>query len=299
MKYRSLSDLTDKIDQKAKRRIAVAAAHDIEVIKTLKGIMKQGLAECILFGDKVKILGMLNKKEHGCFEIADISDPREAALEAANAVRHGHAEILMKGLVNSSDFLKAALDKDRGLLNEGKILSHLAAFEVPGCDKLQFHTDGGMNPYPDLGLKKSIIDNGLEALYKIGMKYPKVAVLSANEVVNSKIPSTVDALRLAKMNDNGEFKPCIIEGPISLDVALSRKAALHKNINSKISGETDLFVVPNIDAGNMIGKTLIYCAEAKMAGVILGGKSPIVMTSRAESSEGKYYSIILACAISE
>jgi phosphate butyryltransferase len=297
MEYRSFSDFKSRVGQMEKRRIAVAAAEDAEVIKTLKETMELGLAECILVGDKVRIERLMKDEGLDNAEIIDAPNPIEAALEAACLVRQGNADVLMKGLVNSSDFLKAVLDNEKGL-KTGKILSHLAAFEVPNYTRLQFHTDGGMNPYPDLALKKTIIDNGLEALQKIGINLPKVAVLTANEAVNPKIPSTVDAAELVGLNHRGEFLPCIMEGPISLDVALSKEAAQHKGIQSEISGETDLFIVPNIDAGNMIGKTLIYCAGAKMAGVILGAKSPVVMTSRAENAEGKLNSIIMACAIS-
>jgi len=297
MEYRSFSDLRSRIGQLEKRRIAVAAAEDAEVIRTLNTVAEQGLAECILVGDRTKIEKLMREEGLEKAEIIDAPDPAEAALEAAYLVRQGRADVLMKGLVNSSDFLKAVLDKEKGL-KTGKTLSHLAVFEVPAYPKLQFHTDGGMNLYPDLALKKEIIDNGLEALKKIGLDMPKVAVLTANEAVNPKMPSTVDAAALVELNKKAEFLPCIMEGPISMDVALSKEAASHKGIRSEISGETDLFVVPNIDAGNMIGKTLIYCANAKMAGVILGAKSPVVMTSRAENAEGKLNSIILACAVS-
>jgi phosphate butyryltransferase len=297
MEYRDFFDLKNRIGQMEKRRIAVAAAEDAEVIRTLHTVAEQELAECILVGDGTKIEKLIREEGLAKAEIIDVPDPAEAALEAARLVRQGRADVLMKGLVNSSDFLKAVLDKEKGL-KTGKTLSHLAVFELPAYPKLQFHTDGGMNLYPDLDLKKEIIDNGLEALKRIGMDMPKVAVLTANEAVNPKMPSTVDAAALVELNKRKGFLPCIMEGPISMDVALSKEAAGHKGIRSEISGATDLFVVPNIDAGNMIGKTLIYCANAKMAGVILGAKSPVVMTSRAENAEGKLNSIILACAVS-
>lgn len=297
MEYRSFSDFKNRIGQMEKRRISVAAAEDAEVIRTLKAVTDQGLAECILVGDKVKIERLMKAEGLDSAEIINAPDPAEAALEAACLVRQGHADVLMKGLVNSSDFLKAVLDSNRGL-KIGKTLSHLAVFEVPNYPKLQFHSDGGMNLYPDLVMKKAIIDNSLEALKKIGMDIPKTAILTANETVNPRMPSTMDAAELVNLNKKGEFLPCVMEGPISMDVALSREAARHKGIKSEISGETDLFIIPNIDAGNMIGKTLIYCANAKMAGVILGAKKPVVMTSRAENTEGKLNSIILACAVS-
>jgi len=297
MEYKSFSDFKNGIGQMEKRKIVVAAAQDAEVIKTVKTVVELGIAEAILVGNKAEIEVFMKNEDFRNAEIMAVSDLNEAALEAAYLVRQGKGDVLMKGLVNSSDFLKAVLDHEKGL-KTGKILSHLAVFEVPNYPKLQFHSDGGMNLYPDLVMKKAIIDNSLEALRKIGIDIPKVAILTANEAVNPKMPSTMDAAALAALNMKGEFLECIMEGPISMDVALSKEAAFHKCIRSEISGETDVFIVPNIDAGNMIGKTLIYCANAKMAGVILGAKSPIVMTSRAENSEGKLNSIILACAVS-
>lgn len=297
MEYKTFFDFKNRIGQMEKRKIVVAVAEDAEIIKTVKVVAEQGIAEAILVGDKAKIEGFMRAEDFKNAEVIHISDSKEAALEAAYLVRQGKADVLMKGLINSSDFLKAVLDKEKGLKTE-KTLSHLAVFEVPRYHKLQFYTDGGMNLYPDLMTKKAIIDNSLEALKKIELEIPKVAILTANEAVNPKMPSTVDAAKLVGMNQSGEFLRCIMEGPISLDVALSKEAAYHKGIKSDITGETDVFIVPNIDAGNMIGKALIYCANAKMAGVILGAKSPIVMTSRAENAEGKLNSIILACAIS-
>lgn len=297
MEYGNFSDLKNRIGQTGKRIIAVAAAQDPEIVKTVKEAVEQGVAEAVLIGDKVKIEELMKGGNFKNVDIIDVPDPNEAALEAAYLVRQCKADILMKGLINSSDFLKAVLDNEKGL-RTGKALSHFAAFEVPNYPKLQFHSDGGMNLYPDLTLKKAIVGNSLEALRKIGLDKPKTAILTANEAINPKMPSTVDAEELVNMNNKGEFPQCVMEGPISMDVALSKEAAAHKGIKSGISGETDLFIVPNIDAGNMIGKTLIYCANAKMAGVILGSKSPVVMTSRAENAEGKLNSIILACAVS-
>ena len=155
-----------------------------------------------------------------------------------------------------------------------------------------------MITYPDFEAKKEILLNALGALAKLGIVLPKVAALAANEKVSEKMPSTVDARRLVELAEEGALPPCEIEGPIAMDVALSSEAAAHKGIESAISGDTDLFVVPNIEAGNMVGKTLMYCAGAKMAGVVLGGTRPIVMTSRAENAEGKLNSILLASLIS-
>ncbi|MEL7657108.1 MAG: phosphate acyltransferase [Bacillota bacterium] len=281
-----------------KRIIAVAVAQDKEVILTAAEAYQAGIADFILVGDQEKIKEIAEDIDRSFeFNVIDEKDENEASLLAAELVRKGEADVLMKGLVNSSVFLKAVLNEERGL-RSGKSLSHLAAFEIPGQPKLAFYTDGGMNTFPDYEMKKNIVTNALEALKKLGIEVPKVAVLTANETVNPKMPSTVDAAKLTEAGEAGELPPCMIEGPVALDIALSREAAAHKKIESKISGDVDLFIVPNIEAGNMIGKTLIYCANAKMAGVILGGRKPIVMTSRAENAEGKMNSIILACLLS-
>lgn len=293
-------DLKKRAENFPKRRVAVAAAGDEEVIRTAAEAEKAGIADFILVGDQARVRELaqeagLKVGDEGAAVIHE-PDDTAAALLAAELVRNGEADVLMKGLVNSSIFLKAVLDEKRGLRGE-KTLSHFAAFEIPGQPKLAFYTDGGMNPFPDYGMKKQILINGLEALHKLGIDEPKTAVLTANETVTPKMPSTVDAAELVEAWKRGELPPCILEGPMALDVALSREAAAHKGIESQISGDTDLFLVPNIEAGNLIGKSLIYYAGAKMAGVILGGRRPIVMTSRSENAEGKLNSILLACLL--
>ena len=298
MNYKGFDALREKAAQMPRKIIAVAAAHDEEVILTVAEAYKKGIANFILVGDKTRIRELVQKHEVNFdFAVIDERDEKEAALKAAELVRTGKADVLMKGLLNSNVFLKAVLDENRGL-KTGKLLSHLAAFEIPACAKLAFHTDGGMNTLPNLESKKQIIANALAALNKLGIAEPKVAVLAANELVSEKMPSTVDAATLVAAVQKGELPSCSIEGPIAMDVALSKEAAGHKGIASKISGEVDLFVMPNIEAGNMVGKTLLYAAGAKMAGVILGGAKPVVMTSRSENAEGKLNSILLASLVS-
>jgi len=211
-------------------------------------------------------------------------------------VKSGEADLLMKGLVNSSVFLRAVLKEEKE--GSGQVfLNHLASFQVPGFNRLLFFSDGGMNIAPGVKEKQRIVLNAVEALHRLGIAIPKVAVLTANEKIDEKMPATVDAANLAAMWAKGEIPGCILEGPMTMDVALSRDAAVHKGIDSRIAGEADLFIVPDIEAGNMVGKTLIYCAGAKMAGVILGADYTIIMTSRAENAEGKLNSIALAAAI--
>lgn len=275
--------------------VSVAVAQDEDVLLAVKQIYEAGIARAILVGDKKIIDDVLGEigLASDAVEIIDEKDIDEAALIAAELVAKGKADILVKGFINSSNFLRAALDKKRGL-RTGNLLSHLACFEIPGEEKLVFHSDGGMNIAPSLAEKKEILINSLCALGKMGIKKPKVAVLSANEKVNEKMPVTLDARALALLGEKGELPPCQIEGPIAMDVAVRAEAALHKGIDSKIAGAVDLFLVPSIEAGNMVGKTLVCYAKAKMAGLILGAKKPIVLVSRSDTAEAKFNSIALA-----
>jgi phosphate butyryltransferase len=292
--YKNFSDILNRTRQVGPVILSVAVAQDWEVLNSIKSAQEAGLIEAILVGDAQKIkdisnsLGMGNK----CLIIDEPSEEK-AALTATSLVNQGKAKVLMKGLINTADFLKAVLDPIHGLRTD-KLLSHLAAFDIPGQKKVIFHTDGGMNIAPSLQEKKDIVINAIKALETLGIKNPKVAILAANEKVSSSMPSTVDAQALVKLREEGIIPSGILEGPISMDVAVSPESAKHKGIESVISGDVDLFVVPNIEAGNLQGKTWLYYTGAKMAGVILGASQPIVMTSRSESAEGKLVSISLA-----
>ena len=197
----------------------------------------------------------------------------------------------------TSELLEAVVDHDKGLRIPDKILSHCAIYEVPNYHKLLFITDGGMGPFPNLEQKKMLLKNTVDALLKIGYEKPKVAVLSAIEVVNPKIPETIGAEQLKQMNQRGEIENCIVEGPLSYDVAMSKESAHIKGRENPVSEDVDIFLVPNITVGNVLGKALTYSAGAKMAGFILGAKVPIVLTSRGASIEEKYLSIVLSVAV--
>lgn len=278
--------------------ISVAAAQDKDVLLALKAAWDTGMAKAILVGDAELIKPLMVEAGFPAdIPIVHEPDVKQAALTAVDLVKKGEAQVLMKGLVNSGDFLKAALNNEVGL-RTGRLLSHLSAYEIPGEEKIVFHTDGGMNIAPDLDEKKDILINAMQALAALGITMPNVAILAANEVVNPKMPVTVDASTLVEMQKRGEILPGIIEGPIAMDVALSPEHAKHKGINSQISGKVDLFMVPSIEAGNLLSKALIHYARFKNAGVILGASNPIVMVSRADSAEAKLHSIALACLLS-
>jgi len=277
--------------------LSVAVAQDVEVLTAVKDAYLEGFADAILVGDENLIRPICERLEMtGYTEIIHEPDPDKAALVAVEQVRHGEAEVLMKGLINTGNFMKAALNTEVGL-RSGKILSHLAAFEIPGEHKLVFHTDGGINIAPTVDEKRQILVNAVEALHALGIEQPKVAVLAANEQVNPKMQATVDARAMQEMSERGELPACLVEGPIAMDVAASAEAARHKGIQSTISGDVDLFLVPSIEAGNLVGKTLVHYAGAKIAGVILGATHPIVMVSRSDNAEAKLNSIALACLI--
>ncbi|MBP2665683.1 MAG: Phosphate butyryltransferase [Firmicutes bacterium] len=297
MLLRKFEELMDRAKQNGPVQLVVAAAQDEEALRAVKAAYDGGLAEAILVGDASLIQPMLTIVGlPSDTRIVDEKDVAQAALKAASIVKELPAGILMKGLVNSSDFLRAVLNPECGL-RTGRLLCHLAAFEVPGDEKLVFHTDGGMNIAPTLAEKKDILLSTLPALRALGIARPNVAILTANEVVNPKMPATVDAQALVEMNRRGEFGSALMEGPIAMDVALSPEAATHKGLKSEISGQVDLFMVPGIEAGNLLGKALIHCAKAKSAGVILGSTHPVVMVSRADSAAAKLNSIALACCI--
>jgi phosphate butyryltransferase len=229
-------------------------------------------------------------------EILDASSAVEAATLAVQAVREGKADFIMKGRMETSDILRAVVNKDHGL-SRGRSMSHLALNQIPAYHKLLVTTDGGMMLCPTLEQKKDIIVNAVEALRCVGYAKPKVGVLAASETVNEKSRDSIDAAALRKMWEDGEIGDCLLEGPLSLDIALVRERAAAKGYDSPCAGDVDMLVVPNITAGNILGKSLVEMAGAKMAGLVVGARCPIVITSRGSSSEEKYNALMLAVGL--
>jgi len=292
--YKSFEEVIAAARRLGPRPVSVAAAQDLDILLALKEARDQGLVEPFLVGDASAIAPLAEKAGLTGARVIDEKDLGEAVLKAAEMVRRGEAQALVKGLANSSVFLRAVLDQERGL-RQAKLLCHLGVFELPGAGRLMFHSDGGVNVAPDLKAKKEILLNVLGALKNLSLAKPKVAVMSHNEQVSVKMPSTTDAAALVKMAEAGELPPCVIEGPMALDVAVSREAAERKRIDSRISGEADVFLMPNIEAGNMLGKALIHYAGARFAGLILGASHPVILTSRSDPPAAKLNSIALAC----
>ena len=278
--------------------VAVAAAADLEVLQAVSTALERELASFILFDDEKTLKSMIRTyfpqlSDNTNVSIIHAEDSNHAATLAVKAVSSGSATVLMKGNLATSAILKAVLNRDYGL-RTGKILSHVAAFEVPGFDRLLFITDAAMNIEPDLEAKAQIIRNAVATAHACGIQEPIVAPLAAIETVNPAMIPTTDAASLVVMNRRGQITGCIVDGPFALDNAISEKAAALKGITGDTAGKADILVVPTIEAGNILYKSLMYFANAKVGAIIQGAKAPIVLTSRADSAESKLYSLALA-----
>jgi len=281
--------------EKGPKILAVACAQDRDVLMAIENANNYGISNAILIGDKEKIQEICLKEniDISKYEVIDIKDNVEASAKAVELVSSGKADIVMKGLVDTAIILKAILNKETGL-RTGNILSHVAVFEVKAYPKLLIVTDAAMNIAPDLNAKKQIIENSLYVSEALDINNAKVAVIAAKEKFNPKMIATVDAVELVKMNLNGELKDCIVGGPFAVDNAVSKEAAKIKGIDHPVAGDVDIMLCPTIEAGNVIYKTLTFLCDAKSAGIIVGAKAPIVVTSRADSEDAKLNSIALS-----
>ena len=294
-----LDDMLKKLKGDKRVTLSVAAAHDEEVLLAIKSAVEMEIITPILIGEENKIREISKEINFDLskFKIINKGTIEECAETAVKLVSSGEADFVMKGLLDTSVILKAVLNKEWGLRTDS-LLSHVMVYEVPSYDKLLVTTDGGMNIEPDYDQKVKILKNAIEATKPLGLKHIKVACLAAKEKVNSKMQATVDARALQEAGERGEFgKDVTVEGPLAFDLAVSKEAAKVKGFKSKVSGETDIMLMPTIEVGNGIGKALTYFAGAKSAGIIMGAKAPIVLVSRADSHESKLYSIAYGALI--
>ena len=277
--------------------VSVAAAEDKELLLAVKTAAELGFVRPVLTGDPKAVGEICADIGLKPLDILEAHGEEEAVAVAVKSVREGGAQVLMKGLVNTSIYMRGILNKEHGL-RTGRLLSMMAVYEAPGYHKLVYCSDSGINVAPDLEQKKDILKNILLATKSIGLETPKVAALTANEMLDPKIQSTVDAAGLVEYVASGalgEELPCIIEGPIAFDVAFDPHAAAHKKIDSKITGETDIIIFPNMEAGNIMGKSWIHLCKCRWAGIVLGATHPVILGSRADTPEIKLNSIALAC----
>jgi phosphate butyryltransferase len=280
------------------RKLVLAAAGDEDALLAVKNATIQGIISPILVGDMLTIRTIAKRINFDISELEcyDIIDNFEASVKATALIRQGNAEILMKGAVGTGVLMKAVLDKENGL-RKGDTLSHVAVFESPYYHKLLGVTDAAVNVNPDLETKIAIIKNAVDVFHKLGNPNPKVAIVGSVETVNPRMEATMHAATISMMNYRKQITGCIIDGPLAIDNAISRKSAEHKSIISEVAGDADIIMAPNIDGGNILYKTLNFLGGAVSGAVIMGAKAPVVLTSRADSDKSKFLSIALAANI--
>jgi phosphate butyryltransferase len=297
---KTIAEIIETARSGGRKRIAVAAAQEHSALEAAVDAYKHGLADPILVGDLEAMdaiaaeLGL----DISSFQRIEERDPARAAAKAVSLVRSGEADALMKGIIDTAVILKAVLNKESGI-NAGRLASHVAVMEVPTYHKLLVVTDAAINIAPDIPAKLDIIANAVQVAHALGIPNPKVALIAAVEKVNwEKMPCTADAAIITQMNRRGQVKGCIVDGPLALDNAISAESARVKKIVSEVAGDADVLVVPDIEAGNILYKSLVDLGRAKCASIVMGAAKPIVLTSRADTAETKLASIALAALAS-
>ncbi len=292
----SLQSVLEKVRQKPNLRIAVAAAEDKDVLRAVEEACDSSIAQFLLFGDESRMKAITDRERISLssgVEIRHVPDLNEACRQAVMSVQTGEADIVMKGLVDTSLILKAVLDREHGLRDHG-VLSHVAVFEVPGAERLWLVTDAAMHIAPTLEQKVEIIKNAAAVARSLNIEIPRVAPIAAIEKVNPDMPATVDAALLSKMAERGQIPGVEVDGPLALDNAISPQAAEHKGIKSRVAGKADILLLPDIESGNVLYKSLTIVAGARVGGIVVGGRAPVIVTSRADTHETKMYAIALA-----
>lgn len=296
---KNFSELLEKAKLGKKARLIVAAAQDEDVLKAVTNAAELGLIEPILVGNLEKIDEIAKKLDLkiGGFKKINVLDDIESARLSVKMIRDGEGDFLMKGILQTADIMRAVLDKEIGIRTDS-LISHVMVYQVPSYDKLLFLTDGGMNVAPDLNQKVQILENAVIVTKAMGLEKTYAAVLAGAETVNPKIPATVDAKAIADMKDKWTKLGVVVDGPVALDLAISKEACKHKNYTGEGGGQADILLVPYYEVGNTLGKSLTYFAGGKSAGIVMGAKVPIVLVSRADNAETKLYSIALGSVIS-
>lgn len=298
---KTFDDLISKVKEIPMKKVSVAVAQDSAVLEAVRTAKDRKIADAILVGDESKIKAIASdiQVDISDFEIVNVEDDIEASLAAVKLVHEGKADMYMKGLIDTKHFLKSVLDKEVGL-RTGKPLSHVCVFDIEGIDHLLFLTDVAFIPYPTLEDKVNIISNTLEITKACGIECPKVAPLAAVEVVNPKMPATVEAAELTRMNKDGEITGCVVDGPLSLDLAIDAEAAKHKGATGRpIQGDADILLFPDIHAGNLVYKAIVHTAKLKNGNILTGTKAPVILTSRSDSMEVKVNSLALGAVVAD
>ncbi len=299
---KNFEDLLAQVKNCDKKKLSVACAHDLAVLEAVKEAHDKGIADAILVGNEAQIreIGSSIGMDFDAFEIINEPETEKAAEIAVGLVHDGKADMYMKGFLDTKTFLKSVLNKEVGL-RTGKPLSHVAVFEIPGIDRLLFLTDVAFFPYPTLEDKVQIIEYAVDTAKACGVELPKVAPLAAVEVVNPKMPNTVEADELRKMCEEGKITGCVVDGPLSMDIAIDPAAAEEKKaVGRPAAGCADVLLFPDIHAGNLVYKTIVHMVPGAKNGCILTGtKAPVILASRSDTKDVKVNSICLAAIVAD
>lgn len=295
---KSFEELLNQENKKSKT-LSVVAANDIETISACVRAKKLGFIEPIFIGNQNKMIELIESLDEDSqdYQLIHSEDDQNSAKIGVKLIKENKAEFLMKGYLNTSTLLSQVVNKETGIMKQGELLSHINYMDLPGINKSFILTDVGVNIKPKLAQKVKIVENAVEVMNRLGNHSPNVAILSAVETVNPKMEETLDAAELVKLNEEQVIKNCHIEGPISFDIAMSKKIADKKRYEGTIAGEADILVVPDLASGNMLAKSLGMFGKAKAVAFVTGGQVPIVLTSRGTSAEGKFKSIVLCSSL--
>ncbi len=322
MAIKNFVELVDMAKRKGPRRVAIVAAHDPATLLAAREAQKEGLAYPILVGDSAAITGMAKERDIDLAGMTVIDEPHSklAARRAVELVKNGLADLAMNGLAQPRHLIEAGLtsagtsaspstalrtgsveplstrDREKGLRN-GRLLTNVGVFEIPGLDRLLMVSDIGVVVSPTLEQRAAIIQNAIEVAHRLGIEEPRVAILAATETVDPRVPLSVDAAKLSKMAQRGQIKGGIVDGPMALDIAISPHSACTKGIKGDVAGQADILIVPDIEAGNLLAKTITCFAKGKMASVVVGGKCPLAMPSRADPPEAKLASLAVGILV--
>jgi len=297
---RTLKEMETLVKAKETPTVVVAYAQEQDVLKAVDRAVRENIVKAVLVGDEPLIRSMCKELEidDSAFRIIHEADEKKSGLVSVKLILDKEADFLMKGLISTPYFLKAILNKEFGLVKKGTVLSHSTVLQMPAYDKLLIASDVAMIPDPDISQKVAMINYNVQVIAKkLGIENPRVAMVTANEKVSEKMPATIDAALIAKMNDRGQIKGCRVDGPLAMDVAVSPRACKIKKLESKVEGRADILIFPNIETGNVFYKTCTQFADAMLAAVVSGAPFPAVLVSRADDDDSKYYSIVLAAAL--
>jgi phosphate butyryltransferase len=276
-------------------RIAVAGAHDPEVLQAVAQAQREGMVQATLAGDwpAIEAYSAQTGVDLAGATLFHEPEPAKAAQHVVKLVRQGQADVVVKGQIKTASLLGVALNRQSGIRGQG-LLTHVGIFELPGIQRLIYLSDSGVVVYPDVYQKLEIINNVVRVAHLFGLPEPKVAILAASERVHPKSRASMDALALAKMAEQGWVEGAVVDGPLALDLAISARAKELVESESPVAGQADILIVPNVEAGNIVAKGFQYFAHARMAGLVVGARVPIIISSRADSAETRYLSLAMA-----